>query len=210
MILENFRNTPFRMQDLSSVFPNCANLKMKAKRLENDGDIIRLKKGLYVASPRTTRIELSPFLLANHIYGPSYVSMQTALRYYGLIPEAVYSVQSMTTGVARDYENTVGTFNYIHVPTLYYNIGVTIKESSGATFMIATPEKALCDLMVFTPNLNLRFQTSMRDYLEEDIRFDMDALLNFDLDIIKECAEVSRKKTMLNQLIKFIENERNI
>ena len=110
MILENFRNTPFRMQDLSSVFPNCANLKMKAKRLEYGGDIIRLKKGLYVASPRTSHMELSPFLLANHIYGPSYVSMQTALRYYGLIPEAVYSVQSMTTGVARDYKNAVGTF----------------------------------------------------------------------------------------------------
>ena len=97
MNLEDFRNTPFRMQDLSSVFPNCANLKMKAKRLEYDGDIIRLKKGLYVASPLTSRLKLSPFLLANHIYGPSYVSMQTALRYYGLIPEAVYSVQSMTT-----------------------------------------------------------------------------------------------------------------
>lgn len=198
------------MQDLSSVFTNCVNLATKAKRLEQDGKIIRLKKGLYVTSPRISRMELSPFLLANHIYGPSYVSMQTALRYYGLIPEAVYSVQSMTTGVARDYENTVGTFNYIHVPTKYYNIGVTIQESSGTTFMIATPEKALCDLMVFTPNLNLRYQTSMRDYLEEDIRFDMDALLNFDLDIIKECAEVSRKKTMLKQLIKFIENERNI
>lgn len=85
-----------------------------------------------------------------------------------------------------------------------------MKEEAEATFMIATPEKALCDLMVFTPNLNLRFQTSMREYLEEDIRFDMDALLNFDLGIIKDCAEVSRKKTMLNQLIKFVENERNI
>ncbi len=210
MTLEDFRNTPFRMQDMSSVFPDCVNLATKAKRLERDGEIIRLKKGLYVASPLTSRAELSPFLIANHIYGPSYVSMQTALRYYGLIPEAVYSVQSMTTGVARDYENPIGTFNYIHVPAGYYNIGVTMKEEAEASFMIATPEKALCDLMVFTPNLNLRFQTSMREYLEEDIRLDMDALLNFDLDIIKDCAEVSRKKTMLNQLIKFVENERNI
>ena len=198
------------MQALSSVFTDCVNLATKAKRLEREGEILRLKKGLYVTSPRISRMELSPFLLANHIYGPSYVSMQTALRYYGLIPEAVYSVQSMTTGVARDYENAIGTFNYIHVPARYYNIGVTMRESVGATFMIATPEKALCDLMVFTPNLNLRFQTSMREYLEEDMRFDMDALLTFDLDIIKDCAEVSRKKTMLNQLIKFIENERNI
>lgn len=210
MILEDFRNIPFKMQDLSSVFTDCVNLATKAKRLEREGEILRLKKGLYVTSPRISRMELSPFLLANHIYGPSYVSMQTSLRYYGLIPEAVYSVQSMTTGVARDYENAIGTFNYIHVPARYYNIGVTMKESAGATFMIAAPEKALCDLMVFTPNLNLRFQSSIREYLEEDIRLDMDELLNFDLDIIKDCAEVSRKKTMLNQLIKFIQHERNI
>lgn len=210
MILEDFRNIPFRMQDLSSVFTDCVNLKMKAKRLERDGDIIRLKRGLYVASPRTSRMELSPFLLANHIYGPSYVSMQTALRYYGLIPEAVYSVQSMTTGVARDYNNALGTFNYTHVPADYYNIGVTMIEEAGTTFMIATPEKALCDLMVFTPNLNLRFLTSLREYLEEDIRFDMDRLQNFNLNLIEKCAEVSRKKTMLNQLIKFINHERDL
>lgn len=210
MILEDFRNTPFRMQDLSSVFPDCVNLATKAKRLERDGEIIRLKKGLYVASPKVSRMELSPFLLANHIYGPSYVSMQTALRYHGLIPEAVYMVQSMTTGVARDYENQIGTFSYIRVPANYYNVGVTMREETGATFMIATPEKALCDLMVYTPHLNLRYIISIREYLEEDIRFEMEELQNFDLDIIRECAEVSRKKTMLNQLIKFIEHERNI
>jgi hypothetical protein len=76
--------------------------------------------------------------------------------------------------------------------------------------MIATPEKALCDLMVLTPNLNLRYQTEIGNYLEYDIRFDMEELSKLNLDIIKECAEVSRKKTMLKQLIKFIEHERNI
>ncbi len=198
------------MRDLNSVFPDCVNLAMKAKRLEYNGEIIRLKKGLYVANPKESRMELSPFLLANHIYGPSYVSMQTAMRYYGLIPEAVFSVQSMTTGVARDYENKVGTFRYIHVPAGYYNIGVTIREEAEASFMIATPEKALCDLIVYTPNLNLRFQTSIREYLEEDIRFDMGELRNLNLGIIEECAKVSRKKLMLNQLIKIIKHERNI
>jgi predicted transcriptional regulator of viral defense system len=89
------------MQDLSAAFPDCANLAMKAKRLEQSGEIVRLKKGLYMVSPAVSRREVSPFLLANHIYGPSYVSMQTALRYYGLIPEAVYAVQSMTLGTAK-------------------------------------------------------------------------------------------------------------
>ena len=210
MNLKDFRNIPFRMRDLSSAFPDCVNLKTKTVRLVRDGDIIRLKKGLFVLSPSTSNIELSPYILANHIYGPSYVSMQTALRYYGLIPEAVYSVQSMTTGKTQNYVNSEGYFGYTHVSPEYYRVGVAIKKEAGATFMIATPEKALCDLMVFTPNLNLRFQSSIREYLEDDIRFDMSELRNIDLGIIEECALVSRKKTMLNQLIKFISHERSL
>jgi len=210
MTLEEFKNIPFRMQELSSAYPDCANISMKAKRLARDNQIIRLKKGLYVANPRVSHVELSPFMIANHIYGPSYVSMHTALRYYGLIPEAVYSIQSMTIGVARGYENSLGTFRYIHVPAEYYNVGVTMKEENGVYFTIATPEKALCDLMVYTPNLNLRFQTSIHEYLEEDIRFDMDELQSLNPDIIEECAKASHKKTMLNQLIKYIKHERNI
>lgn len=198
------------MQDLSSVFPNYSNLAMKARRLERDGVIIRLKRGMYVVSPKVSRLEISPFLLANHIYGPSYVSMHTALRYYGLVPEAVYAVQSMTTGVARNYENTIGTFYYTHVPAEYFPIGVTMKEEDGAAFLIASPEKALCDLMVYTPNLNLRFHASVREYLEDDIRFDMDELQNLNIGIIEQCAENSRKKAMLGQLIKFIRDGRNI
>lgn len=210
MELEGFRNLPFRMQDLSSVYPDHANLAMKAERLERNGSVIRLKKGLYVVSPKISRTELSPFLIANHIYGPSYVSMQSALRFYGLIPEAVYAVQSMTTGIARNYENTIGLFSYTHVAPEYYSVGLMLKEESGVSFMIASPEKALCDLMVYTPNLNLRFQSSLREYLEEDLRFDMDELPNFNTDILEECAVLSRKKTMLNQLIKLISYERNI
>ncbi len=210
MTLEDFRNTPFRMRNLNSVYPDCANLAAKAKRLEDSGSTIRLKKGMYVVHPRVSKAELSPFLLANHIYGPSYVSMRTALRHYGLIPEAVYAVESMTTGIAKEYSNNLGTFRYIHVPAPYYNIGVSIMDEAGSSFMIASPTKALCDLMVYTPNLNPRFQTAIREYLEEDIRFDMDELDSLDIEIIRECAEVSLKKTMLLQLIKFIENERNI
>lgn len=210
VILEDFRNIPFMMQDLNSVWPNCGNLAMKAKRLERNGEIIRLKKGLYVLCPRVSSKELSPFLIANHIYGPSYVSMQTALRYYGLIPESVFVVQSMTTGVARDYKNALGAFSYVHVSADYYNVGIAMGEEAGVSFMIASPEKALCDLMVYTPHLNLRFLTQLRQYLEDDIRFDMDELPNLNIEIFEECASVSRKKTMLNQLIKLIKNERNI
>jgi hypothetical protein len=210
MKLAELKNTPFRMQDLSSVYPDCVNLAMKAKRLENVQAIIRLKKGLYVVTSDESGVELSQFLLANHIYGPSYVSMQAALRYYGLIPEAVYNITSMTTGVAKSYENSVGAFRYIHVLADYYQIGSVIGQDGGSSFLMATPEKALCDLMVYTPNLNLRFKKEIRDYLEYDIRFDMDALADLNVNIIRQCAEVSRKKTMLTQLVNLVENERNI
>lgn len=196
------------MRDLSSVYPECVNLAMKAKRHERDGDILRMKKGLYVVSPKISRVELSSFLIANHIYGPSYVSMQTALRYYGLIPEAVYAIQSMTTGRGGEYTNMTGRYEYTHLSWAYYKVGVMIKDEGAVSFMIATPEKALCDLMVYTPKLNLRYQTELRVYLEDDIRLDMDAIRGFDIGIIRECIEVSRKKSMLRQLIKFIENER--
>ncbi len=183
---------------------------MKAKRLERAGAIIRLKRGLYILNPEISGAELSPFLIANHIYGPSYVSMQTALRHYGLIPEAVYAVQSMTTGIAHKYTNALGTFTYLHTDTDYFNIGVTIATEAGAAFMTATPEKALCDLMIHTPKLNIKSLSALSDYLEYDIRFDMDELANLDTSIIEACAAVSRKKVMLNQLVKFITHARNL
>lgn len=210
MNLEDFRNIPFKMQDLSSVFPDCVNLPMKAKRLENSGAIIRLKRGMYVVSPEISRVRLSTFLIANHICGPSYVSEQSALRYYGLIPEGVYTVKSMTAGVARNYNNAIGTFAYTHIPKQYFNIGVTVGNDGEASFLVATPEKALCDLMVYTPNLNLRFLKEIGEYLKYNLRFDMDELAKFDTEIMRECMEYSRKKTMLNKLIKFIEYGRNL
>ncbi len=204
MKLEDFGNIPFRMQDLNSVYPGCANLATKARRLENAGEIIRLKKGLYITSSKISRVPVSPFLVANHMYGPSYISMQTALRFYGMIPETVYEIQSMTTGLTKEYSNDIGKFRYVHVSPEYYNCGVVVAEESGISFMIASPAKALCDLMVYSPYLNLKSCNAIAEYLEDDIRFDMDELASLDKDVIKRCAENSRKKTMLNQLMKFI------
>lgn len=210
MKLEDFKNVPFRMQDLSAVFPDCVNLPMKATRLEKNGDIIRLRRGLYIVNPKISGEEISPFLISNHIAGPSYVSKHSALRYYGLIPEAVFTVQAMTIGPSREFTTTVGSFIYDHVSSSYYNQGLTIESENASSFIIATPEKALCDLLIYTPNLNLRFQKEIHAFLEDDLRLDMDALRGFNTQIISDCVIFAKKKNMLNQLIKFIENERHI
>ena len=210
MMLESFRNIPFRTHDLAAVYPQNRDLLGVAKRLEHAGNIIRLKKGLYVIAPRIGRTELSDFLIANHLYGPSYVSAESALRWYGLIPESVYETISVTSGNARTYRNKTGVYRYMHAAPAYYAVGVTMQQEADASFLIAAPEKALCDKIVFTPGLNLRYRRETLRFLEEDLRFDMEQFYRLDTVLLRQCAAVSHKKTAINQLIKLIENERSI
>ena len=201
---------PFGRTDLATVYPQNRDLLGVAKRLERAGHIIRLKKGLYVVAPHISRTEISDFLIANHLYGPSYISAESALRWYGLIPESVYETISVTSGNARTYHNETGTYRYIHATLAYCAVGVTIQQEANVSFMMATPEKALCDKIVFTPYLNLRYREETLRFLAEDLRFDMDGFYKMDITLLRRCAEVSRKKIMMNQLIKLIENERGV
>ena len=70
--------------------------------------------------------------------------------------------------------------------------------------MIASPEKALCDLVISTTGLNLRYLSETRAYIEDDIRMDMDALAQMDTQIIEECASVGKKNKSLLNIIKLI------
>ena len=112
-MLEEFHNIPFRTQDLATVYSQNRDLLGVANRLERAGNIIRLKKGLYVVAPQISRTELSDFLIANHLYGPSYISAESALRWYGLTPESVYETICVTSGNARTYSNKTGTYRQI-------------------------------------------------------------------------------------------------
>lgn len=206
----NIGNVPFDVNMLSSIFPNNKYINEKARALEKVGTIIRLKKGLYVASSEETGKELSRELIANHIYGPSYVGREYALRYYGLIPERVYLVTSVTTKHSRDFENAIGCFSYFNSSAEYFPIGVKIENAYGVNFLIATQEKALCDVINFSKSLTLRSMRDVETYLEEDIRFDTDALMDFDLDILERCAKVSRKKNSIDTLIKYVKHVRDI
>lgn len=203
-------NIPFDLNVLSSIFPQNKQIGDKARMLENAGRIIRLKKGLYVASQNETGKALSRELIANHIYGPSYVSQETALRNYGLIPERVYLVKSVTTKHSRNFENSTGNYHYQNCNKEYFSIGIKIEESNGINFLIATPEKALCDLINFGKNLNFRSMKDVALFLEDDIRFDMDLIKNMNISIIEKCAEYSRKQISINLLTKFMKHERNL
>ena len=204
--LQQFENVPIGIAELKSVYGNYAAIRNKICHLEQDEQLIRLRRGLYVVHPSVTQLLLTGELIANHIYTPSYVSMQSALRYYGLIPEAVYQYQSMTTKVAREFSNPVGRFVYYHSTVPYYSIGITQGSSNGKYFLIATPEKALCDLICYTPNLSLRSKKSLVTYLQDDLRLDWDRFLMFDASIISACLKYSKKQSILNNLLKILQS----
>lgn len=85
--LSQFKNVPISYGELASLLTGYNAPKNKVQEMERYGQIIRLKKGLYVLSERVSGVAPLPELVANHLHGPSYVSMQTALRFYGLIPD---------------------------------------------------------------------------------------------------------------------------
>lgn len=202
--LEQLGNVPFGADVLKSMMQGTKAPDKKLTYLENQGKIIRLKKGMYVVAPDKSRKEISTSLVANHLYGPSYVSCQTALRYWGLIPERVYSIQSMTIKRSSTFLNSIGRFEYIHASEDYYPIGIRIISENGITYLIASPEKALCDLIVTTPYLNLRYKQEIIQYLEEDIRLDMDEFAKMDASVFNTCAGVSKKHVMINNLANLL------
>lgn len=203
--LVKIHNVPVGTTLIGSLFPDIKAKNQKVQELEKSGEIIRLKRGLYVVNPDINGRAISTELIANHLYGPSYVSMLYALRYYGMIPESVYSVQSLTIKHSRTFETKYGQFKYIFCPAEYFSIGLTQASFDNCTFVIATPEKALCDQMVYTPGLNLRYKRELLDYLEYDLRLDMDTFMKMNVSIIQQCAAFGKKSNMLKTLAKLLE-----
>lgn len=203
--LEHIGNIPVSTATLASLFPKLKAGNQKVCQLEAAGKIIRLKKGLYVLDPKVSHVALSTELIANQLYTPSYVSMQTALRYYGLIPEAVYTTQSMTLKHTRRFDTPVGRFEYQRVAREAFPIGITSINKQSYAFLMATPEKALCDLIAHSPKLYLRYLKDVETYLEDDLRMDIEDFLHMDASIFEHYAQVGGKKAnSIETLIKYL------
>jgi len=131
--------------------------------------ILRVKKGLYVRNDRNE--PFSREILANLVYGPSYLSLEYALGYHGLTPEAVQTATSVTTQKNKIFETPVGRFEYRHLPLQFYPYGIErIELGENRGFLIACPEKALFDtLYLRTPNLPA---AEIEAHLFENLRVD--------------------------------------
>lgn len=203
-ILSGFGNIPATTSALESFFPNLKGRNQKLRWLEKNEQIIRLKRGLYVVNPIITGKPLSTELIANHLYSPSYISMSSALHYYGLIPEAVYTIQSMTLKHSRDFDTPIGRFEYTWITREAFHVGLKSIKKDDYAFVMAAPEKALCDLIANSTGVNLRYLTDVEAYLEEDIRIDMEVLSQLNYDIFEEYIKVGKKADSIKTLLKFL------
>ena len=206
-VLTRFSNQPLSHQLLVSIFKEYERPNDKIYQLAKEGVIQSVKKGLYVAGPAlNVDRKPEPFLLANHILGPSYVSVETALAYYGLIPERVYEIASMTTQARRKFNTPLGTFTYARLPLPYYAFGIRSEKLADDQYaMVASPEKALCDKIITTSGLLIRSKKTARDFLLENMRMDEEALKRLNTKEMTSWIKGSLKKESLFMVVNAIQ-----
>lgn len=206
-LAEKFNNAPFTRQVMLDILKDYKRPNDKISELIKSGDLILLKKGLYIPGGKTNITMPEPFLIANYLWGPSYVSLETALSYWGLIPERVYEIKSITIKLSKKIETPVGRFTYRFMTLPYYSFGIkNVELVHGQVALVASPEKALCDKIITTAGLNLRSVAQTRNFLMDDLRIDQELLKNINIKELRSWITDAPKKDSLRMLIKTLDN----
>lgn len=132
---------------LSSLDEDINLLKVQLSSWKKKGLIVRLRKGLYVLREEERGIQLSLNYLANQIFIPSYISLESALAFYGLIPEFIAQITSITTRKTCRFQNEFGLFSYQHLKPGCYTGFTLLKDENGFNVLISEPEKAIVDFL---------------------------------------------------------------
>lgn len=204
MMLKAFLEAPTEIVDYGFVMDCLKGLKKPRTKLTSllrHGDLQRVKKGLYVLGQEYGKGLASLEMLANLIYGPSYLSLEYALSFYGLIPERVEEITSVTCNRKKLFATPFGRFSYHYLPMEKYAVGVSyLRLDAKRGFLIASPEKALIDLVA--RQKFLREKDSLRAYIE-GLRIEEEALGQLNLKKIEQIAKMMRLP-QIDQLKKVI------
>lgn len=200
--LQKYAQLPIPTQVLLNLLKDYKRPYDKIGDLVEKGYLVQLKKGLYIAGKPLNTSKPELFLVANHMYGPSYISCESALFYWGLIPEKVYQISSITNRPSKEFDTDIGFFTYTHVPTSYYMIGMTmLKITDKQTILMAQKEKALCDKIVTTFGIHLRSKKQVLEFLTEDLRIEIEDLKQLDTAEMRSWLITSKKKASIKLLI---------
>ena len=198
----------FDYQALMGALSEYANPRDKVTTLLRRGDIIRVKKGLYIFGDELRRRPYSRELLANLIYGPSFVSLDSALSFHGLIPERIEALTSVTTKRPKTFGTPIGSFVYRQSPQSSFYHGMDRVDEGDVAFLVATPERALADKVRDDRGHALSNRGEAARYLFEDLRIDETDFRRLDPNLLDELAGAlcSRKVATCATLLRHLRN----
>jgi predicted transcriptional regulator of viral defense system len=135
---------------------NPQDVRRQLTRWTQAGRLYQLRRGVYALAPPYQKRKPHPFLVANRLVRPSYVTAQAALAYYDMIPEFVPTVTSVTTGRPGRWKTPLGIFDYRHISMRLWRGFRQEEPSPGQKVFVASPEKALLDLVHLQPRGDAR------------------------------------------------------
>ncbi|MBI2410645.1 MAG: hypothetical protein HYV32_01985 [Candidatus Kerfeldbacteria bacterium] len=176
--------TPQQFKNIFGVTKETASVFI-SHNISVGGIFIKLRNGFYTVKDAY----VSHFFIANKLYEPSYISMATALSHYGIIPEVVYTITSITIKISREFNTPKGVFLYQHIKKEAFT-GYSLQHIDNTKVLIAAPEKALADYLYF---VDLK-RVSLNDRLE---------LKNIKKSVLLEFVKLFERPSML-QLVDHI------
>ena len=162
--------------------------KVLVYRAHDSGEILSLKRGLYILRPEYRKSDPHPYTLAAMLHSPSHISLESALAHHGLIPEAVYQVSSVTLARSRSFETPLGIFTFKRVSARNPRAGVeVVKVSSNAWAFIATAVRAIADTVYLRKHIS--WQRDGLSFLSESLRIEEEDLVQLDLSCSEEIEQ---------------------
>lgn len=199
---EKMKNYPvFTASEVKSIFFDQKNATSQIAFWLKKGYLERIKDGLYMLS--RVKSEIDPMILARKMYEPSYLSLEFALNYYGIIPDIPGTYTSVTSRTTKYFKNSFGNFTYQKVKPDFFT-GYEARIEKNVSFNIATPEKALVDYLYLNKNTikdDFDFWKEMR--IDEDFKFKKNRL-----DLYKNLLKNKNVNKLIESVLNYQKNAR--
>jgi hypothetical protein len=191
----------FDMTAVRNIFPDASEgaRKVLAHRAVSAGEVIRLKPGLFLLQPSFRKSDPHPYVVAALLHAPSHISLETALSYHGLIPEAVYQTASVTVARSRSFDTPIGRFTFQRVPARNPRAGVqAVKLGHNAWAFVASALRAIADIVYLRPSV--AWIKDGLGFLADSLRIEEEDLSRIELSSCEEIQESLRSRRVREYL----------
>ncbi len=198
-LLDSWPKDYITSTDVRFILPGSVNaIHSLIKRCRKEGILIKIRRDLFLIAKKIKEIRPNAFELASIIYGPSYVSLESALNFHGWIPESVPLITCATSKRSKYYNTQIGEFQYYAIPIKLFHIGIDFIEIEKSKMIIANPWKAVADLIYVKKRSWLNIFS-----FSNDMRIELDVLQSSDINLLNALAKKYPSKRVQLTLTKF-------